>query len=188
MKDIISKKLLEYGRLTDKVTYHSYGSFYDGLFNEKLDKKIRMMEIGVSSFGSLLTWIECLPKAEIIGVDIDFIYGQTPQADLCRKNDRVKLIETDATKKEFEVKGKFDVIIDDGSHIVEDVEKSFKNLFSKIKKGGSYVIEDVKFHNQLLPKIENIIEQEYSNQAKIEVFEFNIEKIKDDRIYKIKKL
>jgi spermidine synthase len=188
MKDIISKKLLEYGRLTDKVTYHSYGSFYDGLFDGKLNKKIRMMEIGVSSFGSILTWMDCLPNAEIVGVDINFIFGQSNQAEMCKKNDRVTLIEADATKKEFDVKGQFDVIIDDGSHIVEDVEKSFKNLFSKIKKGGSYVIEDVKFHNQLLPKIENVIKKEYSNKAKIEIFEFNIEQVKDDRIYQIKKM
>ena len=49
MKDIISKKLLEYGRLTDKVTYHSYGSFFEERQNEAIEKRMGPIVVQVGS-------------------------------------------------------------------------------------------------------------------------------------------
>ena len=42
-----------------------------------------------------------------------------------------------------QVGGDFDIIIDDGSHIVAHQIISFKTLFPYLKSGGIYVIEDL---------------------------------------------
>ena len=41
----------------------------------------------------------------------------------------------------------FDIIIDDGSHKLSDILKSFNLLSNYLKKGGFYIIEDYKFPN-----------------------------------------
>ena len=41
----------------------------------------------------------------------------------------------------------FDIIIDDGSHILSDILKCFNNYFTLIKPGGFYIIEDYKHPN-----------------------------------------
>ena len=38
----------------------------------------------------------------------------------------------------------FDIILDDGSHIVEHMILSFNTLFKYVKPGGFYIIEDIK--------------------------------------------
>jgi demethylmacrocin O-methyltransferase len=38
----------------------------------------------------------------------------------------------------------FDIILDDGSHINDDVIQSFKIMFPKIRKGGVYIAEDLQ--------------------------------------------
>src|SRR5262249_4220627 len=38
---------------------------------------------------------------------------------------------------------RFDVIIDDGSHVSEDVVTAFETCFPRLTQGGSYIIEDL---------------------------------------------
>ena len=49
-------------------------------------------------------------------------------------------------KKNFFIK-KFDIIIDDGSHILSDQLFSINYFYKYLKKDGYYVIEDYKFPN-----------------------------------------
>jgi cephalosporin hydroxylase len=51
--------------------------------------------------------------------------------------DLMKMINT------YDLSGKIDFIIDDGSHISEHIITSFKTLYPHIKKGGYYFIEDL---------------------------------------------
>ena len=56
----------------------------------------------------------------------------------------------------------FDIIIDDGSHVNEDIIKTFVLLFKKIKPGGLYIGEDLhacywESHNGGLPSETNIV-------------------------------
>ena len=38
---------------------------------------------------------------------------------------------------------RFDIVIDDGSHILEHIIKTFTHIFPHVKKGGYYFIEDL---------------------------------------------
>lgn len=103
---------------------------------------INLLEIGINNGGSLEVWNEYLPKgSRVTGVDIDERCGEL------KYNEDVEVFISDASdekfvNKEFKDK-KFDVIIDDGSHICGQVIKSFEMLFEKLNFGGLYIIEDV---------------------------------------------
>jgi hypothetical protein len=126
---------------TDKATHHKYCDFYE----ENLPKKIdRLLEIGVMDGASLKMWRAYYPDAEIIGVDI-----KRPQ-----KIDGVKWLQIDATKEAIKELGQFDVIIDDGSHMTADQQKSFELLFEdNLKEGGMYIMEDI--HTSFMPSYVN---------------------------------
>jgi len=98
---------------------------------------------------SLKSWRDFFPNSTVFGLDID---NSVLFEDL-----RIKCFFTDQSKSESllstiseikKYKGdenlEFDLIIDDGSHIVEHMILSFKTLSSFIKKKGYYIIEDIK--------------------------------------------
>jgi len=122
----------------DKGTCHSYIDIYEK-YLQKYVNPISLLEIGVFYGNSLMTWKDYFhPDSYIIGVDIidrikfpketfDFIEGDILNPFLYyRISDK-----------------KFDVIIDDGSHILEEQVKTFERIFPLLKKGGFYFIEDV---------------------------------------------
>jgi 23S rRNA U2552 (ribose-2'-O)-methylase RlmE/FtsJ len=120
---------------TDKGTTHSYIEEYERLF--KGLNNITLLEIGTNCGSSLEMWRDWFPNSEIYGIDIN------PKG----YPEGVKVIKGDATKelilnnfKDI----KFDVIIDDGSHRLEDQLKSLELFFPIVKDGGMYIIEDIQ--------------------------------------------
>lgn len=126
---------------TDKNTDHDYiNSFYELEFPKYRNKKINILEIGTCRGTSVHLWQTYFPKANIIGIDIqDYILER-------HKNiDRVKYILDDAYSERVSSSlSDFDIIIDDGSHNIEDQVKVLDLYVDKIKKGGVLVIEDLQ--------------------------------------------
>lgn len=132
--------------MTDKTTHNRtndlcYLDIYENYFKKYQNDKISLLEIGVRGGHSLRTWTEYFPHALIYGVDV------TPA---CKQyeSDRVKILISDATKKETFKDTildfiKYDIIIDDGSHINSDIISTFNILWSKLSSGGIYIIEDL---------------------------------------------
>jgi cephalosporin hydroxylase len=121
-----------------------YFFIYDRIFKRFLEKAepIKMLEIGVQNGGSLEIWKKYLPQGSIIhGVDIDKNCLQL------KFSDGIFFHLGSATDSDFMEKTfsdtKFDVIIDDGSHICKDVIQTFEYLFPKMKAGGCYIVEDI---------------------------------------------
>lgn len=99
-------------------------------------KPKRVLEIGVQGGGSLLIWKSMFPEAEIVGVDI------LPE---CKQHEteNVKVIIGDQHDIKFlESLGEFDIIIDDGGHMMTQQQTSLKWLMPQLREGGIYVIED----------------------------------------------
>lgn len=118
---------------TDKGTTHSYLEVYDELFKDL--SNINLLEIGTQYGGSLKLWRDKFPNSKIYGVDIN------PQGN----PEGVKIITADATKKIKELEDiKFDIIIDDGSHKIEDQLKTLEIFYPKLNKNGLYIIEDIQ--------------------------------------------
>ncbi len=121
----------------DKGTLHNYIETYDKLFGPFRQKPISLLEIGVEQGHSLRMWRDYFPEARITGIDI-----KRPKQDItgcwfhiCDQSNPESLEET---FKDTE----FDIIIDDGSHVLEHQIISRECLFKKLKKGGLYIIED----------------------------------------------
>jgi 23S rRNA U2552 (ribose-2'-O)-methylase RlmE/FtsJ len=123
---------LKYG--TDKATFHKYCDFYEQELPGR-NFNGRLLEIGVKGGASLRMWREYYERSEIVGIDIN------PPLDI----HGCIVLQMDATDvyalKEL---GKFDIIIDDGSHMTKDQQITFEFAFKNmLKKGGFYVLEDV---------------------------------------------
>jgi hypothetical protein len=129
---------------TDKnSTFHNFTRQYEKLLKDYRDKPIKYLEIGVFDGGSIRAFREAFKNATcILGLDIDHrckVY-ENPENKL--------FVEIgDATDPDFinqvtQKYGTFDIILDDGSHINEDVAKTFELLFPLLNNGGVYIVED----------------------------------------------
>lgn len=117
--------------------------FYDREISQWKNSRIKIVEFGVFSGGSLRLWHEAFPKAQIIGVDRHAGAGKD-----ARGLDRVTILcglQADDLFLTREVKplGPFDVVIDDASHRPADQLGTFKSMWPHLKPGGIYVIEDL---------------------------------------------
>lgn len=124
----------------DKNGTHTYTETYDKVL-EPYRNGCTFMEIGLAMGDSIKLFNEYFENSIIIGCDISIVF----ERPLHFKNS-VRLIQSDATKKEFleHIKDdKFDIIIDDGSHITQDQIDTFNLLKGKMNKGGIYIIEDI---------------------------------------------
>lgn len=130
--------------------FHNYLDFYEKHLPGR-DFSGRLLEIGIMDGFSMKMWAEYYPNAEIVGIDIfdkSHLYNSNWGVPAS-----VKMLMLDGTNAD-QVKplGKFDIIIDDGSHMTADQQKSFEILYyNQLNDGGIYVLEDlwtsyVKYH------------------------------------------
>jgi SAM-dependent methyltransferase len=126
---------------TDKSSlYHDYLKKYEKYLPFDRRDKIRILEIGVFNGASLKTWAEYFYNSQVIGLDI---------------NQECKALEEGPINIEigsqsdvnfinwiFEKYKNFDLVIDDGSHLNEDVIFSFSKIFPRLNPGGIYIVED----------------------------------------------
>ena len=133
---------------TDKSSKcHNYTAVYENMFgairNEPRDKPLKILEIGVATGASLRMWEEYFSDsyADVWGIDIN------PECAAVDEGNTTSVWIGDATDRDFLDKvimragGDFDIVIDDGSHRVEDQIFTFKHLWPNTKM--VYVIEDV---------------------------------------------
>ena len=126
----------------DKGTAHSYIKTYDPIFQQYGDKNINILEIGVYEGQSLALWKKYFTSdSKVYGIDIN---------EDCKQyeNDNVHVLIGNATDKAFiddvfkDIK--FDIIVDDGSHIADEQIATFNLLFNDyLNEGGVYIIEDI---------------------------------------------
>lgn len=125
---------------TDKGTEHTYVEEYERLLKPYRTKST-VLELGIYTGYSLQLWQDYFLNSEIIGVDINIALAAQNFP-----NRKFKLIQEDATRPSLLDKlgdKTFDVVIDDGSHKLEDQKISFNILKNRMNPGGIYIVEDV---------------------------------------------
>lgn len=140
LQEIIDKYNLD--ESTDKSILHTYVTgFYENEFLKYKNKKINLLEIGISRGGSIKLWSEYFTKANnIIGIDIN-----PQEIESQYKNiEGTQYIFGDAYTAEMADKiPKLDIFLDDGPHSKESQINSIKYYLPKVKSGGVFIIEDV---------------------------------------------
>lgn len=128
---------------TDKGSLkHSYTDVYEKLIGDllgcdsRISAKLRVTEIGVACGASLRMWSDYLPESEIYGYDI-----RQECASLCGDKANIRITIRDLTK-EIPAHSSH-LLVDDGSHISEDIVAAFTNCWPTVVPGGYYVIEDL---------------------------------------------
>ena len=128
---------------TDKARgRHDFAVIYEAHLRERRRKAIKLLEIGVYRGPSLKMWAAYFPRGQIHGVDID-------DSARAYAGERITIHIGDAGRRDVldpilaEAGGRFDVIIDDGSHRYEHQYPSLMALWPHLAPGGLYAIEDI---------------------------------------------
>lgn len=132
---------------TDKGTIvsecHGYTEFYEDLFSKYVDKEINILEIGIFKGNSLKMYNTYFgDKCHIYGIDIENkeeYNTENIHTFICNQGNREDLENFKNSICDI----KFDIIIDDGSHLSIDQTISFFMLHDLLKPDGVYIIEDL---------------------------------------------
>ena len=149
---------------------HAYTGIYHFLFHKIRDEKINIGEIGIYENNGIKMFREYFKNANLYGYENNLNLIDRAKNDNLQNtkyfymevNDPVSI--NDGLKK---CEDKFDIIIDDSSHMFEHQINIIKNSIPYLKKGGYLVVEDIfnniKIHDEKnYYKELNSIEKDFS--------------------------
>lgn len=123
------------------IKWYHYFEIYEKHLSKYIHQNVKVLEIGVQDGGSLQMWKKYLGENSlIVGIDID---------PYCKYEEEQITVEIGSqSDKQFLEQivnkyGPFDIIIDDGSHIQNDILTSFFFLYPLLNSDGCYIIEDL---------------------------------------------
>ena len=157
-----------YNKDSKKIFGHGFSKFYEKNFKHFREKKFNFLEIGTWEGASLASFAKYFRNAQIYGLDRNFKFKYKSKRITFLNCDTTNNNNLDKFKKNFKNK-KFEIIIDDGSHLLSDIIHNFKFFSKFLKKGGYYVVEDYNH-----PKYYNFL----NNTKKELLFDKIIKKIK----------
>ena len=126
---------------SDKISHHGYHRFYPWFLTHLRGQNVNFLEIGIDKTESLKLWKGYFGNVNLHGIDIDEKEFNDTEVTL-HKIDQSNSLELD--KFVANVGIKFDVILDDGSHVPEHQILTINKLWNLVKPGGIYIIEDIE--------------------------------------------
>ena len=140
---------------------HTYLEIYEKLFNIFQNEPINFLEIGVLKGASLRLWHSYFVNANIYGVDLFTRGWKGTSFDEVEKYlsdcERIQLLRLDSCSNNLDLKkeresilsdfNKFNIIVDDGSHEMDDQIQTFYNFKPFLHEDGLYIIEDIGWTN-----------------------------------------
>lgn len=121
--------------------YHNYLPFYEKHISKFRSNLTNLFEIGIYQGDSIRMWREYFPSGNLLAIDIvdmSHIVLDNTQLHVCDQSDRDQL--SDLIQKTYK---SFDIIIDDGGHMMHQQQISLGYLFPYLASGGVFVIEDL---------------------------------------------
>ncbi len=153
---------------------HGYAEVLEKNLNEIREKNIDILEIGTAKGDGLASFYFYFPKSSLIGIDNN-------PFRIRYKSKRIRNIYCDISSKNImknltnHLNKKFDLIIEDCSHLLMDQINCFVENFKNLKEKGIYIVEDLNFpeiHKKYNPTDESInlkvIFQKIINKEKID--------------------
>lgn len=146
---------------------HGFSNIYHELFYDKRESIRSILEVGIFNGASLRMWRDFFPNATIYGFDND-----DSKINLTNDLPNTYTFLVDQSQRQSLINGiqntkceQFDIIIDDGSHMMNHQQLTFGVLFPYVKNNGQYIIEDL--HTSLNT---DIIEREGYNTTTLYMF------------------
>lgn len=189
---------------TDKYTDHCYVNQYYGYeFADCRDSKLKILEIGIYTGGSVDMFNHWMPHSEFHGIE----YATTFSSDdwgrarpLNYVNSQLLQLQKKLSKcSNLHLKwgidaycedtlnlfndNYFDYIIDDGPHSYESQLYCVDNWLDKLKSGGKMIIEDVRLG---IPEMESLAKDQNAQSFSLYDFTQSTHRC-DDRIVEIVK-
>ena len=133
---------------SDKGNVHSYLPVYEEILAPYRNKAKNILEIGLFNGASLLMWEQYF-SGKVFGVDCD-VKPHGGMADLTELIESGKhniwiMDAEDPAQLEKWFKGiKFDVVIEDAAHHIEQQINIYHNMKPYLAEGSIYVVEDVQ--------------------------------------------
>ena len=149
-----------------KVISHGYAKIYEKYLQKFKEKKLNIIELGSFYGNASAALFFFFKNSQIYSADINpdmYIYSSKRLENFFTDTSSRSSIENDILKKNI----KFDIIIEDASHMLKDQIISLFILFKILKPGGYFIIEEVDFPerrddmriNQELPDLKTILKK-----------------------------
>ena len=123
-----------------------YTGIYNLLFSTLINKKITLAEIGIEDNNSIKMWRKYFKIAKIYGFEFDDKKIKKAKKHNLKRT-FIRKINVNSEKNIInafkKTKTKFDIIIDDSTHIFEDQMRVVKNCYKFLNEGGILIIEDI---------------------------------------------
>jgi cephalosporin hydroxylase len=122
--------------------WRHYFPAYESHFGRYVNRPMKFLEIGVAAGGSLQMWKRYFgPHAMIVGIDTNPACAAVQEDQIAvRVGSQADPEFLNAVVNEF---GTFDVVLDDGSHMMEHIAASFAFLYPRTAHDGIYMVEDL---------------------------------------------
>lgn len=130
------------GFKSDKgAVYHNYLNIYEKYFSKYRNTLGNFLEIGLWEGESIKMWREYFTTGNLVGVDI------LDLSHIVLENTTI-LVGDQSNRTDLENISKvtypeFDIIIDDGGHMMHQMQITLGTMFKYLKPGGVFVIEDL---------------------------------------------
>jgi glycosyltransferase involved in cell wall biosynthesis len=135
-----------YSKETTSGHKHPYTPVYDDLFSHLRDKDINIAEIGIEKNDSINIWRKYFSSANIYGFEFneDYLLNARNQNLANVFYEKIDVKENNSIQQTFQKVGiKYDVIIDDATHIFGDQIRVIRNSVEYLNDGGIFVVEDI---------------------------------------------
>jgi hypothetical protein len=151
---------------TDKAS-HGFTFLYDNKFQHLRKCARKVLEVGVFFGSSLKMWKDYFSSADCVIYGLDHFIGEQGNGhhfdgfmdyyNAMEKSPdpRIRLFKVNQSRKSelehfvhSQARGTFDIIVDDGSHLMYDQQLTLGVLWALVRPGGYYVIEDVHSSEQ----------------------------------------
>ena len=133
---------------SDKGDVHSYLPVYEELLAPYRTKAKNILEIGLFNGASLVMWEQYF-TGKVFGVDSDVkphggMADLTPMIEAGKHNILILNAESPDELYKYFNGVKFDVVIEDAAHNIEQQLKIYHNMKPYLNEGAIYIIEDVQ--------------------------------------------
>jgi hypothetical protein len=124
---------------------HPYTSVYNFIFSTLRYQKIKLAEIGILDNMSMTCWREYFPNAELFGFEFNQKYIESAEKSNLPNTtyDYINVRDVNSIINCLEKHGKFDIIIDDSTHVFEDQIRFCNIAYKHLNEGGILIIEDI---------------------------------------------